>query len=273
MVNEYPNTYSAESTAFNRNLICWKSAFAGLALAVLTFAGVLSLAIAFGGIGLDDGATVKSASIFSGVSLMVALILSAFIGSYFSVRVSKFRVDVMGVMQGLLVGALFLVVVLFQAMSGVGALGKVAGTALGASATMAGAGAAAASQSPMVQEIVEDNVGDLKLKSDGKEVVAGLASRLLRGDQESAKNYLAYQAGMSSAEADQKIAAAKVKIDEAMIQARQATATALKTVGWSLFLGIALSMIAAAMGGMSAALLNERYTMDAPDYRKKTVKV
>jgi hypothetical protein len=95
----------------------------------------------------------------------------------------------------------------------------------------------------------------------------------MRGDQESAKNYLAYQAGMTPAEADQKIAAAKVKIDQALVEARQATATALKTVGWSLFLGIALSMMASAMGGLSGALLNERYTMDAPNYRKKTVKV
>lgn len=272
MVNEYTSTYGTEGTTANKNLICWKSAFAGLALAVLTFVGVLALAIAFGGIGLDDGATAKSAGIFSGASLMVALILAAFVGSYFSVRVSKFRVDVMGVMQGLLVGALFLIIVLFQAMSGVGAVGKVAGTALGASVTMAGAGAAAASQSPFVQDIVEDNVGGLKLKSDAKEVVGGVASRLLRGDQESAKNYLAYQAGMSPTEADQRIAAAKAKMDEAMIEARQATATALKAVGWSLFLGIALSMIASAMGGMTAALLNERYTMDAPNYRKKTVK-
>lgn len=273
MINDYPKTYDVNSPTFHKHLICWRSALAGLAIAIVTFAGVLALAMAFGGIGLDDGATAKNAGIFASVSILVALMLSGFVGSYYAVRTSRRGVDVVGVMQGLLVGAAFLVVVLCQAMSGVGALGKVAGAALGASAGAVGTGVVAASQNPMVEDIVEDNLGDLKLKSDPKEVVSNVVSRVLRGDQESAKNYLAYQAGLTPAEADQKIAAAKAKVDEAMVQARQATATTLKAVGWSLFVGIVLAMIASAMGGLLAALCNERCVLDSPDYRKKVAKV
>lgn len=276
MVNDYPNKtyttdYSTEVTA-HKHLICWKSALAGLAIAILTFAGVLALAIAFGGIGLDDGSSVKNASIFAGASIIVAMVLANFLGSYYSVRVSKRRVDVIGVMQGLLVGALFSIFVLWQTMSAVGTMGKVAGAALGASATVAGAGAAAASQNPMVQDIIEDNMGDVKLKSEPEVVVRKVADRLIRGDQEGAKNYLAYQAGITPAEADQKIAAAKAKIDQAMLETRKAAATTLKAVGWSLFVSIVLATIASVLGGLAAAMCNERWTLDAPNYRKKEIK-
>lgn len=269
MVNDFPHKYGNENVVGHKHLVCWRSALAGLAISLISFAGVLALAMAFGGIGLDDGASAKNAGIFTGISVMVALILGSFVGSYYSARISRRVFDVVGVMQGLLVGALFLVIVLCQTMSGIGAIGKVAGSALGASAAVAGAGAAAAAQSPLVEDIITDNMGDLKLKSEPKDVVRGVASRLLRGDQESAKNYLAFQAGISPEEADQKIAAAKVKMDQAMQDTRKAAATTLKAVGWSLFVGIVLAMIGAALGGMLGAVCNKRWQLDSPDYRKK----
>lgn len=268
MLNDYSHP---DGTTLHKHLICWKSALAGLALAILTFTGVLALSIAFGGMGLDDGSSAKSAGIFAGVSIVVAIILANFVGSYFSVRVAKLRVDVVGVMQGLLVGALFLIFVLWQTLSGMGTLGKVAGAALGASATFAGAGVATASQSPLVEDIVEDNMNEMKLKSDPKQVLRGVASRLLRGDQESAKNYLAYQSGITPAEADQKISAVKVKVDAAMEETRKTAATALKTVGWSLFVSIVLATIASVLGGLGAALCNNHCLMDSPKYHKKNV--
>lgn len=179
--------YDSSTEHTHKHLVCWRSALAGLAISIITFAGVLALSMAFGGIGLDDGASAKNAGIFAGVSIIVALVLATFVGGYYSSRISRRVVDVVGVMQGLLVGALFLIIVLCQTMSGLGTIGKVAGSALGASVAVAGAGAAAATQSPLVEDIVTDNMGDLKLKSDAKDVVRGVASRLIRGDQESAK--------------------------------------------------------------------------------------
>lgn len=268
MVNDYAKTYPIDETTGHRHLICWKSTLAGLALAILTFAGVLALSVAFGGIGLEDGSTVKNATIFAGVSVVVAMMLANFVGSYYAVRIARRRVDVVGVMQGLLVGALFIIFVLWQTMASVSTMGKITGAALGATATVAGAGVAAASQNPVVENIVEDNLGELKLKSSPETVVRGVASRLARGDQESAKNYLAYQAGITPQEADQKIAAAKAKIDEMMTETRKATATALKAIGWSLFVSIVLATIAAVLGGMLAALCNEKRTIDVVVVRK-----
>ena len=123
----------------------------------------------------------------------------------------------------------------------------------------------------MVQDIIQDNLGDAKLKSDPEVVVKNVASRLLRDDVDGAKNYLAYQTGMTPAEADQKIAAAKAKIDDGLTKAREATATALKTIGWSLFVIIVLGTIASVMGGLLAVKCNERYLVDVPDSLKKHV--
>lgn len=262
-----------DTTLLQKPVICWRSTLAGLALAVLTFMGVISLAIAFGGIGLSDGSSAKNAGIFSAGSIVLAMTLATFVGGYFSARASRARADVAGSMQGLLVGAVFMVLMFWQGMSALGTIGQAAGSAIGMTAATAAAGVNAASQSPMVHAIIEDNMGDVKLKSDPEVVVKGVASRLIQGSPESAKNYLAAQAGITPAEADQKIAAMKTQADQFMAQTREATATALKAGGWSLFVVIVLATIASVMGGLVGTLNNHRHFVDvASDYKGFNVK-
>lgn len=270
----YESTGSTVPTgSAHRHLVCWRSAFAGLAIALVTFIGALALAIAFGGIGLSDGSTLKNAGIFAGVSVAVATVIAAFAGSYFSVRVASIRVDVLGSMQGLLVGGVFMIFVVFQVFSMVGTLGQAASQTLGATASMLGTGAAAAMQNPVAQEFVEDSLGGLNLKSDASVVATGTASRLLRGDTEAAKLYLANQAGLTPEQADQRIATLNARIDEAKLEARDAAATTLKTTGWGLFLVVALGMIASSLGGLLASVLNVRAAVDAqvPAERRRTL--
>ncbi|MBX2993316.1 MAG: hypothetical protein KF681_00780 [Bdellovibrionaceae bacterium] len=276
----YESTGSTVPTgSAHRHLVCWRSAFAGLAIALVTFIGALALAIAFGGIGLSDGSTLKNAGIFAGVSVAVATVIAAFAGSYFSVRVASIRVDVLGSMQGLLVGGVFMIFVVFQVFSMVGTLGQAASQTLGATASMLGTGAAAAMQNPVAQEfvedslVVEDSLGGLNLKSDASVVATGTASRLLRGDTEAAKLYLANQAGLTPEQADQRIATLNARIDEAKLEARDAAATTLKTTGWGLFLVVALGMIASSLGGLLASVLNVRAAVDAqvPAERRRTL--
>lgn len=111
--------------------------------------------------------------------------------------------------------------------------------------------------------MIEDSLGGAQLKSEPGVVVRGVASRLTRGDQEGAKNYLAAQAGLTAEEADARIAALKTQADEMMVKAREASATALKTAGWSLFLMIALSAISSVVGGLLGSVINSRQLMDA----------
>lgn len=262
-----------ETILTQKPVICWRSTFAGLVVAILTFMGVISLAIAFGGIGLSDGASAKSAGVFSAGSLMFAMALATFVGGYIAARSARSRVDVAGSMQGLVVGAVFMVLMFWQGMMVLGSLGQAAGNAIGMSASTAAAGISAASQSPMVHTIIEDNMGELKLKSDPEVVVRNVATRLIQGNPESAKNYLAAQAGITPAEADQKIAAMKAQADEFMAQTREATASALKATGWSLFVVIVLATIASVLGGLVGTLNNHRHFVDvAGTYKKFNVK-
>ena len=71
---------------------------------------------------------------------------------------------------------------------------------------------------------------------------------------------------------DQRINTAKAKLDEAAVKLREATATAMKATGWSLFVVIVLGMIASGLGGLAAAKCNEKYTLDTHDELKKEYK-
>ncbi|MFN3453346.1 MAG: hypothetical protein ACK41T_00200, partial [Pseudobdellovibrio sp.] len=248
------------------------STFAGLAVAIVVFLGALALSLAFGGIGLSDGSSAKAAGTFAAGSMIIATILAAFAGGYLTSRLGRTQVDALGTTQGLIVGALFLLFVIFQITSAVGAVGKAAGQTLGATASALGSATATSSENPMIQDIVQDQFGDLNLKSDPAVVARGVANRILRGDEVAAKNYLAAQAGISSAEVDKRIAAAKAKLDESAAQLREATAAAMKATGWSLLVILVLGMVSSGLGGLAAAKCNEKYTLDMHDDLKKTYK-
>lgn len=243
-------------------LISWRSTLAGVALSIVTLLSCLALATAFGGIGLEDGATARNAGIFAGISVVLSIAFATFVGAYFAVRTFRTRVDIVGSAQGLLVGAIVVGLVVFQVFSLAGTLGSAAAKTLGAGAVAVGTGAAAASDNPMVRELVEDNFTGLTLRSEPSVVIQGVASRLLRGDNESAKNYLAGQAGLTPAEADARIAAVQTRMEAAAVQAREATATAMKATGWSLFVTMVLGLMFSVLGGLLASVVNNRGTME-----------
>lgn len=258
MAADYQNTSVLNNGFKFATLISWRAVFAGLAVTMLTFFGLMALAIAMGGIGLDEGTSFQSAGLFTVISALLAIIISIFAGSYFSVRLAQINAEAIGSSQGLLVGALFVLFVLFQLASAMGTIGRVTGGAIGA----AGTGVTNAVQNPVIQDIIQDQFANLNLKSDPQTVMEGVASRLLRGDQESAKNYLSRQAGISPQEAEQKIVQARTQIDGALQKAREASSTALKTTGWSMFSLIVLSVLASVLGGFFATKRNETYTLD-----------
>jgi hypothetical protein len=169
---------------------------------------------------------------------------------------AKFRTDVVGCAHGFVIAALFILILMNAGASAISFIGRSAGSVAGGAASVIGSGAQAASDSPVVRDMVDDSLAGLNLKADPQVVASGVASRLIRGDNEGAKNYLARQAGITPAEADAKIAALRAQVDQAMVKAREATATAMKATGWSVFLLIVLSAIAAATGGLLATHFN-----------------
>jgi hypothetical protein len=243
-------------------LISWRSVIAGTLIAFFSMIGLLGLGMAFGGIGMDDNTSLRSAGIFSGIWFLVSALISIFSGSYFAARVSKFQTGRIGSAQGLVIAALFLGFFLYQMMSTLGMVGSAAGNLVGGSASLIGQGVVSASQNQTITNTVsnlsEDALGDLNLGSDPRTVAMGVGTRLVNGNVESAKNYLARQAGISPAEADARITQLNTQVSQTINQAKEGAATALKSAGWTLFLLVALGALAAIAGGALGSVTNFR---------------
>lgn len=248
----------------SKPLICWRSVIGGFLVAMLTMVGFLGLGMAMGGIGMDEDTSARSVGMFSGIWFLAATVVSIFMGSYYSARVSSFRIARVGSAQGILIATLFLGFFLYQTIMGLGAAGKAAGSFIGKSAEVVGAGTEKAMNSPVISEMFEDRMADLNLKSDAKAVATGVASRLLRGNTQGAKNYLAAQAGITPEQADVRLAEFRGDMERYADQAKLATASALRATGWSLFSIVVLSVLAAIGGGM----LGSRANMTTPIIRR-----
>jgi hypothetical protein len=243
-------------------LISFRAIVAGVLIAMFTMTGLIGLGLAFGGMGLDPETTAQSAGIFSGVWFVASVLVSLFLGSYFAARVSKFRSGRVGSVQGLVIAALFLGFFLYQMISALGSAGSALGGFIGQSGSAISAGVQKAAGNPTVANTIgnftEDALGDLNLRSDPQVVAQGLGTRLVRGDTEGARNYLARQAGISPTEADARIAQMKGQVDRYVTDAKEGAATALRSTGWTLFLMVLLGALAAIGGGALGSAANFR---------------
>lgn len=243
-------------------LISFRAIVGGLLVAMFTFIGLVGLGLAFGGMELGQETTAQSAGIFTGVWFIVSVLLSLFVGSYFAARVSKFRTGRIGSLQGLVIAALFIGFFMYQTFMAIGAAGSGVAAVVGRSGGMIAQGAERAAQNPTItntiNNITEDALGDLNLRSEPSVVAQGVATRLIRGDTESAKNYLSRQAGITPAEADTRIAAMKTRVDQYVAQGKEALGTALRSTGWTIFLLVALGSIASVLGGALGSVTNYR---------------
>jgi hypothetical protein len=160
------------------------------------------------------------------------------------------------------IASLFLGFFLYQSVSALVSVGGVAGSILGKSAEGVATGAAKVSEQPVVMNTVgqyaEDALGDMNFRSDPTVVAKGVAQRLIRGDTDGAKNYLAMQSGITPTEADARIAQLKARADKAVDDAKVAAGNALQTTGWSLFLLVILGALSSVLGGALGSVANFR---------------
>lgn len=241
-------------------LISWRSVLAGLLISFFTMIGLMGLGMAFGGINMNEDTSASSAGIFTGVWFLASALFSIFVGSYFAARVSKFQTGRIGSAQGLVIAALFLGFFLYQTMSALVAAGGAAGSLIGRGASAIGSGAAQISQQPAVMnkinQFAENAIGDLNLRSDPTQVAQGVATRLVSGNPEGAKNYLAMQAGISPQEADARINQLQTQATSAIGDAKAAAGDALQATGWSLFLLVILGALSSVLGGALGSVAN-----------------
>lgn len=247
-------------------LISWRSIAAGFMVALFTMIGLTGLGLALGGVGMDADTSAKSAGIFSGVWFLASSALSLFAGSYFAARVSKFRTARIGSAQGLVIASLFLGLFLYQTFAVIGSVGSAAGSIVGRSAEMVSSGNPAFTTT--INNIAENTLGDLNLRSDPAIVAQGVGARLLRGDSEGAKNYLARQAGLTQAEADARIAQMRAEVDQVVADTKETTAVALKSTGWTLFALVILGALSAVGGGALGSVNNYKKPLIKDTFRE-----
>lgn len=246
----------------------WRSTLAGVVVSLLAFGTMMSLGVAIGGVSLVDGASLQSAGLFSGLWVLLSVIVALFASSYFAARLSNFPSRRIGAGQGVVVAATFFGVILWQAVGVLGWTASAVGSVAGGVAQVAGPAASQADvsgigRSPMLRDLVEDSLGGVEIRGDMGAVVAGLASRLVRGDTEAAKGYLARHSNLTSGEIDQRIGQIQGQVDGALNDARVATARTLQASGWSMFAMFILGLIASAIGGGLGSRVNMRTPMTA----------
>ncbi len=250
----------------HHHLICWKSIIAGLFVSTVVFLLLSSLGAGIAGftaeglINKEEGGSALATG--AGLWLGLSIVVSLFCGGYFAVRISRFMTSRIGSANGLVIASVFIVALVFGAGHFIGGVAE----GFGKAAQAVGEGASSLSTNPMVQDTVNKALSNMTLKSGPSEVLQGLTLRLIRGDTDSAKNYLAYQSGLAPAEVDAKVTQMKSDFDVAMKRAGEKTAHAVGDAGLMLFVVVLIGLISGALGGRTGAHTN----VQRP-FAKKTV--
>jgi hypothetical protein len=244
-------------------LVSWRSILGGLAAAVLAYWIFVTLGVALGSTSLTDG--METSPITFGTVLGLWAIVSAglalFVGSYFAARISRYPARLIGSAQGLIITSLFFTILSMKALVGAGAAGKALSTVAGTAATGVSATANMAEDSDVpyvIQDIVQETFAGANLRSSPETVVRGVAVRLLQGDPERAKNYLAREARMTPTEAQNRINQVRGKLEANLAAAAEKTAVAVSTAAWAWFAMMVVGLVAAMGGGVLGSVSNEK---------------
>lgn len=231
----------------------WSAIFAGIFVTGLVYFTLMSLGLAVGAGPLKDvlasDQPLRSLGFGAGVWTVASVLISLFIGSYASGRVSGIIATRVGFTQGAVITALFMIFMFSQ--MGITAL----------------TGPNLVVRSPRVVSAVEDSLGGLIFRSPSDVVVAGLVARLYRGDIESAKSFLTYQVRISLVHAQARVNTINAKFKTVMNQVAQQNADTASLVGLFAFVTLMLGSIAAMLGGATGAMVNLRKPFDLVDQR------
>ena len=249
----------------HQHLISWKSAFAGLLVAIMSFVALVSLGAGFVG-STAEGMIHREhmgASLATGTGLYLgfAVVVALFCGSYFALRISRFLTTKVGVAHGLVIGSAFFLILLFGLGNMIGGVAS----GFGSLAKSAGAEVSDLMGNPQVQDSFNRALGTSQLRTDPKIFAEGMASRFVQGDMESAKDYFAYETNQSRADVDAKVNELQAQFQANVKAAGERTARALRDTGFTLFVVFVLGWIGAMLGGYFGAYSNvERpFALDA----------
>jgi hypothetical protein len=264
-LDELTSYMDVEEVARESLSVHWRAVFAGVFVTLITYFLLMSLGLAFGAgqvhHALDSQDGFQGVGAGAGLWLVMSVLVSLFAGSYASGRVSGIIATRVGYVQGAVVASIFFTLMLTQIGMAIGLVGA----GLSGLQVAFGGVAGQALSSPRLMGIVEDSLGDLNLRAPIDNVASGLLTRALRGETESAVNYLALQSGISRAEAQDRFRSLNMQVRNAATDIAQRATEAARKLGWTAFAVILMGGIAAMLGGAIGAQMSLRKPMDRLD--------
>ncbi len=239
--------------------IRWTAILGGLVAGLGTYMLLALLGLATGLTVAEPGSTASSAGVPIGMGIGTGLItlVTAFIGAYIAARMSGLSRSSDGMLHGFMTWAATMVLFAFLATTAISSI--LGGTFSMLGQGLQGAGTAASSaqgSSPLGDELRRMMTGSANASLDAED--ANLVwQRLQSGDRQGAIDHMVNQMGFSEQRATQLAETlGSVSMEQLGEQARQSAdsaVTALAAASWWLFIGLALSLLVALIGGTLGA--------------------
>lgn len=241
--------------SYGHPFISWRATVAGLFVAFLIYGIALALGVGIGGVTLPNPVDRPiTASVAVGLWIVLASAVALFCGAYFAARVSRYNTARVGSAEGLVIASLFFVSMMVQTQITMGWMSRGFGNAF--SAINAGVGSLA--DNPQIQDLIQSATANLNLRSPPDRVIAGLVNRLIRGDEAGARDFLAFQANLGSADAQTRINQIRDQFKELVTQTARFAAQTASAAAWSLFLTMVLGAAASIGGGAVGSRINSK---------------
>src|SRR5665213_2546235 len=261
-----PATFNIAESAHNSLSVHWSAVFAGVFVTLLVYFMLMSLGVAFGAGSIRDiiqsDGSIQNVAMGAGVWMVASVLIALFIGSYASGRVSGIIATRVGYTQGAVITSLFFLALILQIGQTVGSFTR---SVSNITSSVTGSVVPGLVRNPRLMAIVEDRIGDLKLKAPMASVITGVTTRLMRGETQSAQNYLAQQAGLTPAQAQVRMNTIATAFKTTLKEVAERISDATSRLGLAAFVTILLGTLAAMLGGGTGALVNLRKPIDRVD--------
>lgn len=246
--------------------LSWRSILAGLTVSLFVFLTLMILGLAIGGIALSDLEGLTAFSWSSVAWTIIAAMISLFSGAYATSRISNYISFQVGVVQAVTISALFFGAMFWTGSTFLGSVG-------GALASAANTAIRPLSESgPLVQRIVQneqvkqvtrEQLSQLGIQPrEADELAAGVIERLLSGDVQGAKSYIATQTNIDPNQVEARVRQVQSTIVNRAQDVAADTARAISAAGWFLFFMLVLSSGSAIFGGIMGSRQNARHSLE-----------
>lgn len=231
--------------------IRWTAILGGLVAGLGSYMLLALLGLATGLTAVDPTATEPVGGVTMGMGIWTGLItlVAAFIGGYIAARMSGLARSSDGMLHGFVTWGASMVVFAWLATSAFAAVLGGTFTVLGQGLQAAGGAAGGGGVGAQFEQIITGSEGGQISAQDMQTV----QQQLQAGNQQGAIDHMVNQMGFTEERANQVVQMAGPLMGATGQDAEQAAETALGAVtaaSWWLFIGFALSLVAALVGGM-----------------------